>query len=170
MRKPKPVTAERLEKSALHYLERFATSTGNLRRVLMRKVMRDAELDEEGRRAMADAIDRLLARFQASGLLNDKVYAEGRVAALRRRGDSKRGIGIKLAVKGVPRELVAKTLEQDETTDEAAAMAFARRRRLGPYRPADKRAEFRQKDMAAMGRAGFDYGTARAVIDGVLEE
>ena len=39
---PKPPTRERLEKSALHYLERFAASAEGLRRVLMRKVERAA--------------------------------------------------------------------------------------------------------------------------------
>ena len=36
------VSAEYLDKAALYYLERFASSTANLRRVLMRKVARSA--------------------------------------------------------------------------------------------------------------------------------
>ncbi len=107
----------------------------------------------------------MLDRYEERGLLNDKVYAEGRVQALRRRGLSGRGIALKLQVKGVDRDTVAATLEEDETTDPEAALNFARRRRLGPFRPEGKRAEHRDRDMAALGRAGFDYGTARGVID-----
>ena len=39
---PKPPTQERLEKAALHYLERYAASSEGVRRVLMRKVERAA--------------------------------------------------------------------------------------------------------------------------------
>ena len=170
MRTQKPVTAERLEKSALAYLERFATSRRNLARVLARKLSRDETMDPDRRRALAAYIEAMLDRYEERGLLNDKVYAEGRVQALRRRGLSGRGIALKLQVKGVDRDTVAATLEADETTDPEAAMNFARRRRLGPFRPAEKRAEHRDRDMAAMGRAGFDYGTAQGVIDAVGED
>ena len=162
---PKPVTPERLEKSALVYLERFATSKANLKRVLMRKVQNDREMEPEDRTRLAAHVERLLERLEAQGYLNDKIYAEGRVAALRRRGESARGIGQRLVAKGLARDLVADTLEQEGSTDAEAAVAFARRRRLGPYRTADRRGEFREKDMAAMGRAGFDYRTARKVIE-----
>jgi regulatory protein len=170
MRTQKPVTAERLEKSALAYLERFATSRQNLKRVLLRKLDRDETMEPDRRAALVQHIDGLMQRYEERGLLNDKVYAEGRVQALRRRGLSGRGIALKLQVKGVARDLAAETVEADETTDAEAALNFARRRRLGPFRPEDKRAEHRQRDMAAMGRAGFDYGTARGVIDGAGED
>jgi regulatory protein len=53
--------------------------------------------------------------------------------------------------------------------DLTAARRLAQRRRLGPWR-AKNRAEHRMKDIAALGRAGFSYDTARAVIDGEVEE
>lgn len=43
-------------------------------------------------------------------------------------------------------------------------MALARRRRLGPFRRTG-REEHREKDMAALGRAGFGYQIARKVVD-----
>ena len=43
-------------------------------------------------------------------------------------------------------------------------MAFARRRRLGPFRTAG-RAEHRDKDLAALGRVGFSYQMAKRVVD-----
>ena len=46
-----------------------------------------------------------------------------------------------------------------------AAVALARRRRLGPYRPDNERKDKRARDLAAMARAGFDYDVARKVID-----
>ncbi|MDE0409722.1 MAG: RecX family transcriptional regulator, partial [Alphaproteobacteria bacterium] len=43
--------------------------------------------------------------------------------------------------------------------------ALARRRRLGPWRDPAERAARRQKDLAAMARAGFRLDVARQVID-----
>ena len=41
----------------------------------------------------------------------------------------------------------------------------ARRRRRGPYRDKTQRSEYREKDLAALARAGFNYDTAQKVID-----
>lgn len=55
--------------------------------------------------------------------------------------------------------------EEHAQPDLAAAIKLARKRRLGPFRLPEKRAEMRAKDMAALARAGFDFDTARRVID-----
>ena len=49
-----PPTLENLERAALRYLERYASSRANLRRVLMRRVLRAARGDELWRRREAD--------------------------------------------------------------------------------------------------------------------
>ena len=84
---------------------------------------------------------------------------------------------MKLAQKGVPRDLVDEALEalvetlEDDDPDRSAAWTYARRRRLGPYRrDPEVRAERREKDLAAMGRAGFPWGLARAIVDGTPPE
>jgi hypothetical protein len=41
---------------------------------------------------------------------------------------------------------------------------FAKRRRLGPYRPGEPTAASRLKDLAALARAGFDQSTSRRVL------
>jgi regulatory protein len=48
---------------------------------------------------------------------------------------------------------------------EAAALAYARRRRLGPFssQPQDQRQ--RERALAALLRAGHDYATARRILD-----
>jgi regulatory protein len=102
-------------------------------------------------------------------LLDDKAYAEAKAASLHRRGTSTRGIRGKLALKGLETDHIDAALEtvDEETpgdTELAAAVAFARRRRLGPFRTA-KRAEHRDKDLAALGRVGFSYQMAKRVVD-----
>lgn len=161
---PKAITAEGLERSALHYLERYATSARNLTRMLMRRVDRSCRHHGEEPERYAGLVDDLVARYVASGLLDDGRYAQAKAATLRRRGASGRAIAAKLIAKGVPREAVAPALEATEVDDAAAARNLARRKRIGPFRRGE-RAPFRDKDMQAMARAGFSYEIVRALID-----
>ncbi|EKE70548.1 MULTISPECIES: regulatory protein RecX [Oceanibaculum] len=167
-RKPSPAS---LERAALHYLERFASSAENLRRVLLRKVERAARHHEDiDREAAAGWIDDLIARYRRAGLLDDKAYAEARTTSLHRRGASARKIRLSLAQKGVAADTVDAALEELDERVEGdaemqAAIALVRRRRLGVYRAASVRADYRDRDLAALARAGFSYDIARRVIE-----
>ena len=164
-RPPGKVTAAYVERAALAYLERFASSAENLRRVLVRKVERRCRLRDEEPEPFLLLVDEAVRRMVESGLVDDRRYAEARTASLRRRGGSARLIRAKLAAKGVEREAAAAALANDtDESESAAAAALARRRRLGPHRTRD-RATHRDKDVAALVRAGFNYGLARSVID-----
>jgi len=166
---PRKATPKSLENAALYYLERFASSAANLRRVLMRRVERSARAHGTDRDEGAAAIDAIVARFEASGLLNDRAYAEARAGTLHRRGASARKIRATLMQKGVGQDDIEAALGalRDEAADPefAAAVTLARRRRLGPFRPAPDREARREKDLAALARAGFGYDIARQVIE-----
>jgi len=165
---PKPITAAYLENAALYYLERFASSSANLKRVLMRKVIRAAAAGNGDAAEGERLVDGLVARYVAAGLVDDKAYAAQRVASLRRQGNSRFAIRGKLALKGVESELIEKALgelDEDNAQGEiAAACALVRRRRLGPFRPAAARKVAWQKDLAALARAGFSLDVARRVL------
>ena len=157
-----------LEKAALAYLERYASSAGNLRRVLMRRVERAARAGAveraDGAATVAAVIDRLVARR----LLDDRTYAEARARSLSRQGRSASVIARKLQMKGVEAEAVegaVAAVMEDGHSDLAAALRLARKRRLGPFRARGERKEKRERDMAALGRAGFSFDIARRVID-----
>lgn len=161
------LTATQLDNAALHYLGRFASSSANLRRVLARKIARAARqgIDITGAQAHVEA---LIARYLETGLLDDRAYAAQTAASLARRGGSRFVIAGKLAQKGVPAELVEEAirgLAEDGSSEITAAGAFARRRRLGPYRASGLRAGSRQKDLASLARAGFGLDLARRVVD-----
>jgi regulatory protein len=168
-KKPKPpsrMTETSLANAALFYLSRYASSSGNLRRVLMRKVARSAAFYGDDPAPLKPVVDALVARHTKTGAVNDIVYAESQTRALRRRGGSTRTIVQKLNAKGVPAEIIAETAAAltEEGGDLEAAYRLAQRRRLGPFR-ADNREENRQRDMATLGRAGFGYQIAAAIID-----
>ncbi|SEH29093.1 regulatory protein RecX [Magnetospirillum fulvum] len=164
---PPQITASYIENAAMHYLERFASSRANLRRVLMGKVRRSLA-HWGGEMAEAEAIvDAAIIRLMGLGYLDDAAYADLKVRGLARRGGSVRAIRATLSAKGVESETVAAALtELGPDPDRAAALAFARRRRLGPFRQPEARADHRNRDLASLGRAGFSWEIARAVIDG----
>ena len=171
---PRRLSNSSVEAAALHYLERFAASAEALRRVLLRRVEHAARLRGEDAAEGRAMVDALIARYLASGLLDDRRYAEAKGRSILRQGGSIRAIRCRLAAKGVAPETIEAALgdlrdEQAGSIDEldlAAAVALARRRRLGPYRPADQRVSARDRDLAALGRAGFSWEIARRVIDG----
>ncbi len=166
---PKPATAKRLENIALYYLQRFAASSESLRRVLRRRVSKSIYHHDTDPVEGAEFVENIIARFQQSGLLDDTIYAEGQVKSLFRRGLSQRAISNRLMEKGVDREIIDTQLralvDENPEPDLKAAISFARRRRLGPFRPDDQRSDRRQRDLASLARGGFDFETAKKVID-----
>ncbi|WP_043743147.1 regulatory protein RecX [Paramagnetospirillum magneticum] len=165
-RPPSRITPSYLENAALHYLERYSSSRANLRRVLMRKVDRSLAHWGGEREDAIPLVEAAIAKLAGLGYLDDSAYAEIKVRGLRRKGASARLISATLAAKGIEADTAAAALaEQEPDSELAAAFTLARRRRLGPFRPADKRAEFRAKDLATLGRAGFSWEIARAVVE-----
>lgn len=164
------ITLSYLENAALFYLERFASSSANLRRILLRRVERIARQDGDDPADGVVLVDALIARYLAAGLLDDGQYAAMTAGRLHRQGASLRAIRQHLSSKGISSDLVDSTLDDlTHSTGDAdleAARAYARRRRLGPWREPEKRLLQRNRDLAALGRAGFSWGIAQAVIDG----
>jgi len=167
---PRKITPERLANIALHYLERYASSSENLRRVLERRVFKASlyyeDLDVDAAKGW---IDDLIKRYQSAGLLNDLSYAEIRARSLMARGTASRVIRMKLMEKGVDGDTIDQALKSlvDEHPEPelAAAIKLARRRRLGPYSDPAKREDKKERDLAAMARAGFSYDMAQRIIE-----
>jgi len=159
-----------MRNSATHYLQRYPTTTARFRRVMMRKVDRSLAHhgDEGGERDRAlELLDALTVQLTDGGWLDDARFVTARVQGLHRRGTSQRAIRAKLAQVGAPEPLVQAALAGLEGDPElAAALRLARRRRFGPFQSnEERRVERRDKDLAAMARAGFSYGVARRVLE-----
>lgn len=168
-RAPRRITADYLQRAAMYYLERYAAPAAQLRRVLERKIVLSCRHHGLEPAAFETMLDEVVARCAASGLVDDQRFAEARAATLRRRGRSSRAVAASLSAKGVARDLAAEASESSAEQEMAAAMKTARLKRLGPWSRGD-RGLSRQKDLAAMARAGFTMTIARAVIDGAGEE
>ncbi len=173
-RQPKRISRQYLENAALYYLQRYATSAENLRRVLVRKVKRSCAFHKLPEDEFHPMIEELIKRYTSSGLLNDNSFAEARTTTLRRQGKSRRAIEARLQAKGLAKADIARAIDKagGGAEDELqAARAFAKKKKLGPYRvkplPDPKAA---QKEMAAMARAGFEYEVARKVLSYSADE
>ncbi len=168
-RRPAVATPETLERAAHAYLARYAAPAGHLRRILLARVARSARFHGTDPAAGAAAVEALIDRLAGLGLLDDSAYALAMARRLNRRGASLAGIRARLRAKGVGAEdadAALAALAQDAADpDLAAGLAYARRRRLGPFRPEAEREAKRLKDLAALARQGFGLDLARRVID-----
>jgi regulatory protein len=148
--------ADDLERAALTYLLRYASSIARVRAFLERHVRRDG--------GDLEAIDEVVEKLVRLGYLDDERFAVARARALRRRGSSSLSIAATLAKNGVDRAIIDRAIA-DEAEELEAARAFVRRRRLGPHRAEEERSEKRERDLAALARAGFSYEVASRALE-----
>lgn len=168
-RRPKPATPASLARAAEAYAARFSATEAMLRDVLMRRVRRTERLHGADAAPLLAAVDDICARMTQSGAVNDAAYAAARARTLFERGTAPFVIRSRLAAKGVASDVAATAADEASgggpEAELAACARLARRRGLGPFRSPDQRAARRDKDLAALARAGFGYGAAQAVVD-----
>lgn len=167
-----PPDAAKLAEAAVAHLARFAATEVGLRRVLARRVDRWARAAEaEGQADVAPraaaarrAAAEVAARMVAQGAVDDAAFAESRARRLMRAGRSRRATLAHLAGKGVDAETAAEALPEEEGAELDAALAFCRRRRIGPFAVEEADVEGRRKWLAALARGGFGGGVARQAL------
>lgn len=163
--------ASRLRRSAFAYLSRFSAHRARLTAVLTRRAERygpDLSADVRAH-AVAAEVDRCVAL----GLIDDQAWADARARRLLARGKPLGLIRDDLIARGLPTEVADRAIghvagESAEDPDIAAARAFARRRRLGPYRRTPD--VDRHKELAAFARAGFSYAVAKTLVDAEADD
>ncbi|MEY3730947.1 MAG: hypothetical protein RLZZ57_1703, partial [Pseudomonadota bacterium] len=156
------------------HLARFAATEAGLRRVLERRIARwarAAEAEGQAREAIAAStaalnteIATIAKSLVAAGAVNDAAFAESRARRLARSGHSRRAISAHLAAKGIEAGVAAAALPDGEEAELLAALAFCRRRRLGPFARVAPDAPARMKALAALARGGFAQGIARRTL------
>jgi regulatory protein len=149
-----------LERLALHYVGRYATTRAKLTAYLARKI-EERGWDGEG----APPIAALVTRFAELGYVNDRGFAEARAAALARRGYGERRIGIALKMAGISEEDAAPARADARLGAQHAALAFARRKRIGPFAGEMPDRDQRRRLLAAMLRAGHSFEISRRIIE-----
>lgn len=154
-----PLHPADLERLALRYVERFATTRGRLADYLARKIRERGWAGEWPPDPAA-----LAERMAGLGYVDDRAFAEARAGAMGRRGLGARRIGQALRHAGIEEadaEAIAPLVEADAG---ASAVAFAKRRRIGPFAREAADRPLREKQLAAMLRAGHALDLARRIV------
>jgi regulatory protein len=155
-----PLEPEALRELALVYVGKYATTNQKLRRYLQRKIR------ERGWHDDGDApVDDIVERFSANGFVDDLAYANAKTGSLLRRGYGAGRIRTTLMQAGIARETTETLSDIDEDAAMAAALAFAKRRRFGPYGSATKDADVRRRQLAAFLRAGHSFAISKRIVD-----
>ena len=173
-RTPKPLDRTRLNDLALHYVARFATSSGKLEAYLTRKLRERGWVGED-----QPDIKGLVARFAEKNYVDDEAYARMKASGLLARGYGAQRVEEKLRADGLEEGVRAANAPQENAAREAL-LSYVRRRRFGPFRivPAGESPEAankaREKQLAAILRAGHSFDHARrgvaAETEAELEE
>lgn len=150
--------AESLQRLALHYVERYATTRARLARYLDRK-LRERGWAGEG----APPVSQLVTQMADLGYVDDRQFAGMRATVLARRGYGNRRISADLSFSGIEADDIAAAIPpEDEARD--AALAFARRKRLGPFAQEPAGPVSYRRAFAAMARAGHPLDIIQEIL------
>jgi len=163
-RPPRPLDPARLDDLALAYVARFATSASKLQRYLERKLRErgwDGERDPD--------LGALVARYVEFGYVDDAAFALAKSGSLLRRGYGPRRVRQALVEAGIdePTRLRARA---GTSAERRAALALARRRKFGPFGTDRPDRQQRERQLAAMLRAGHSLDSAREMVDAASEQ
>lgn len=153
-----PLDRAALEARALAYVARYATSRAKLARYLGR-IAKERGWAGEG----VPPIDAIVARLVDLRFVDDRGFAEARGRALTARGYGRRRIAATLDAAGIGREEQTPALAAAEENGWTAALAYARRRRIGPFATSLADTDGRRRAFAALLRAGHAMAHARAL-------
>jgi regulatory protein len=153
------LNAADLDRLALRYVERYATTRGRLADYLGRKIRERGWGGEESPDPAAVA-----QRMADLGYVNDRTFAESRANAMGSRGLGSRRIDQALRYAGVKQEDVEAVAPAMAADSLSSALAFARRRRIGPFAREVAERPLQEKQLAAMLRAGHAFDLARRIV------
>jgi regulatory protein len=148
-----------LERLAIRYVERYATTRAKLTRYLERKLYERGwqEIDPP---PVTDLIERIVRL----GYVDDLQFGQARAATLARRGYGARRIGMALRAAGIDHDKAGEILADAEEGARDAALTFARRHKMGPFARAAPDDRQRSKFFAAMMRAGHPLALVREIL------
>lgn len=158
-----PLDRPGLEELALGYAARYATSGARLAAYLRRKLReRGWAGDDE------PPVQAVVARLEAAGYVDDRAFARIKAGGLLRRGYGARRIDQALGAAGIAEPLRFE-VTGDVSEQRRAALALARKRRFGPFHPGALDRPGRERQLAAILRAGHTLDSARRIVDAESE-
>ena len=155
-----PLNTARLHMLGLRYVARYTTNQARLRAYLNRKVNENGWED-----ALDPEITGLVEKFAELGYVNDDAFTATRTASLLRRGYGPNRLKLALRAAGIDDSRAKQAAELDEQSLFDSAMAYAKRRRVGPFSQQPLNDLARKKIIASFIRAGHDYAMVRKILE-----
>jgi len=166
MKPQRPVTQKRLKNVALFYLSKYESSAENLRRVLKRRVLK-AKLSGADVPAETETwIEEIITSVTAAGYVDDKRFAQNLIEKYKAAGKSVKFIVQKLKNAGIQTE----SADIGDIDEQEAANRLVKKKKLGPFRPPEKRKECFKKDLAVLARAGFSFDVACKALEQTTDD
>ncbi|MEL6528918.1 MAG: RecX family transcriptional regulator [Pseudomonadota bacterium] len=169
--KRKPLDEAGLRDLALSYAARYATTGAKVEAYLARKIReRGVAEDADGRVRDLD-VTGLVTRLIELGYVDDDAYARARSRDLTGRGYGKRRVEQALWAAGVEEEVRGNHAPSEAESRRAAILLAQKRgfgrfgRRIDPDAPAEVQRAAKEKQIAAMLRAGHDFDHVRFILD-----
>jgi regulatory protein len=154
-----PLDRESLDRLALRYVERFATTRAKLAAYLDRKVRERGWTGPP-----ADTVE-IAARMADLGYVDDRAFAEAKARSMARRGLGARRVAQAFHMAGIAADDAEAVAPDIADAAVEAALALARRKRIGPFAGAVPDRELREKQLAQMVRGGHAFALARQIVD-----
>jgi regulatory protein len=158
--KPRPpLDEEKLNELMLAYVAKFATSRAKLGTYLTRK------LKERGWAGAGEPpVEAMVEKAARVGFVDDAAFALGKARSLTARGYGERRVAQALHAAGIEDSdgEAARDHAQEEAVE--SALRLARRRRFGPFAATAADPAEREKQLAAMIRAGHGFRLAKAIL------
>jgi len=148
-----------LERLALGYAGRYATSRAKLADYLRRKLF-ERGWEGEGQ----PPVEAIVARFAELGYVDDRALAEARGRAFGARGYGERRLAAALGGLGIVEGDARPARERAVADAWTTALRFAERKRIGPFAAHAADEKGRRRAFGAMMRAGHSVEHARRIV------
>ncbi len=155
----KTLDRESLNRLAIRYVERYATSRKKLAGYLHRKIR-----EREWQDADPPAVEQLVEHLAELGYIDDALYAQNKASALTRRGYGTRRVSHALYQAGISEADGREAFQISESNRWVAADKFARKRRIGPYAETRQETDKCRKQLQAFLRAGHEFDVASRYV------
>ncbi|MBO7244158.1 MAG: RecX family transcriptional regulator [Alphaproteobacteria bacterium] len=164
----KQINKTRLTNITLFYLERFESSSFKTRKMLERRIQKERLNGNIIPDNINTMIDEVIQKMIELGYINDERVIQNQVQRLSNSGKSKSFILNKLKQDGLCPQTVSNYLrtfdEETSSSDLTRAHNWLKKHKKGQFRIKDA-SLFYQKDLAALGRAGFSYEIAKQALE-----
>ena len=161
-------TINALRNYAYDYLEKYNPSKQQLKIYLFKKILKKKQAIYK-KKELLNLIDEVIKTMIEQNLVNDKSYSDIKSRDFLRRGYSLNKIRFNLIKKGIDEKYIkasiSKIKDNQADPDFFSAIKICKKRRIGPAREEANRNLFYKKDISILARWGFNFDTAKKILD-----